>query len=664
MYCRRFIQAGVMACIVSAPLSTVSAKEVLFSDSLKDGISQFTSEGNVATGSYGVRLRSGRKGNGTITSSLIDISGYENFRLSYRRTVSGLDEGEMAKASYSLDGINFVELESIDTGRGRVNLAFGVVPPWATVVTLRFELDASNYSDRYTVSQLKLSGDASGLDEDNEDDENTVTACQDQIDLDSVILSNGFGSNQKNTRNVPSPINADNVSNLQVDYSYVSSNTSTMRGAPAVTDQAIFFYGSTKLKAINRDTGCQFWEYKAKQVLRTSSVLFVPEQSMIFVGDTRGYVHAVNAKTGELVWKDFAGVDGRTASAIGHMLTGGMQYHNGKLFVPVSSFEVLLQISMPCCENHGIVRAYDAKSGQDIWEYHTTEDSVAYTGYKGPSGAPVWSTPTVDAKRNTLYIGTGQNYSEPATHTSDAIIALDLDSGMEKWVFQARPNDVWTGYTENNGFDFDFGASPVLLEDGSAIIAGDKASVVHSINPDTGALNWKRQLGVGGTLGGVHWNMAVDEHNVYVGVSDVSSDKVNNGLRVSDGGRPGVYALDLKAGDIVWEKHPTHQSDGKEVASLFSASVSVTNDVLFASSMDGIVTAFDTATGETLWEFDSAITVMDVNGVRGNGGTLDSVGAIVADDNLLIHSGYSVFGGTNEYQAGPGNTLFVLKLKQ
>jgi outer membrane protein assembly factor BamB len=51
--------------------------------------------------------------------------------------------------------------------------------------------------------------------------------------------------------------------------------------------------------------------------------------------------------------------------------------------------------------------------------------------------------PGIDAQRNRLYIGTGENYSCPATDASDAIMALDLDTGEPVWSFQALENDVY-----------------------------------------------------------------------------------------------------------------------------------------------------------------------------------------------------------------------------
>jgi polyvinyl alcohol dehydrogenase (cytochrome) len=54
---------------------------------------------------------------------------------------------------------------------------------------------------------------------------------------------------------------------------------------------------------------------------------------------------------------------------------------------------------------------------------------------------------------------------------------------------------------------------------------------------------------------------------------------------------------------------------------------------------------------------------VDVDGDAGKGGTLESVGAIPAGGGLYVNAGYSTFGGRSSWQAGEGNALFVLRLK-
>ena len=100
-----------------------------------------------------------------------------------------------------------------------------------------------------------------------------------------------------------------------------------------------------------------------------------------------------------------------------------------------------------------------------------TGQTPAGTPTFGPSGAGVWSRPTVDAARGRLYITTGDNYSHPATTTSDAVMALDIKTGHIVWSRQMTPSDVYNSACgakavncpANNGPDYDFGSSAILV---------------------------------------------------------------------------------------------------------------------------------------------------------------------------------------------------------
>jgi polyvinyl alcohol dehydrogenase (cytochrome) len=155
--------------------------------------------------------------------------------------------------------------------------------------------------------------------------------------------------------------------------------------------------------------------------------------------------------------------------------------------------------------------------------------------------------------------------------------------------------------------------------------------------------------------------MAVDDKRVFAAVADID---VHTTVQPVPGGAPGIYALDLVSGNIVWERHFRHtgQTSSTEVDSIFSSALSVSRDVLFAANLNGEVFALRTSSGEELWRFNTAIKVTDVGGVAGNGGTIDSVGPVPAGRELYINSGYSTFGGASDWMAGPGNALFVLRL--
>lgn len=525
--------------------------------------------------------------------------------------------------------------------------------------------------------------------------------CADRVDRHSPVVSNGFAANLSNTRNVASPISSANVAQLRLAYGHAAPGIREKRGAPAVTEQAVFFSAGRDLIAMNRASGCQYWSYTVPELLRpvaglnavrSSGILFIGDRpqrpALVVAGDAFGWIHALDAVDGRLLWSRFVGTDPDL-----HTITGSVQYHDGRLIVPVSTREVFTASKYPlrqCCSSHGMVLALHAWTGETLWTYHTAAEATydAASGTLTPNGMGVWATPAVDPARGMIYIGTGQNLTHPTTANSDAIVALDLASGEPRWVFQAQAGDAWNTSCElpaplNGdcaapvGPDHDFGAAPILARlrsGGDAVIAGSKNGVVYSLDPDTGTLNWSRRIGHGGTLGGIHWGMAVDADRVYAGVSDVSFKK-SNAAALDDllvalqlkspqvpSASPGVYALDLLSGALVWEQHPRHMYLGSAVDSIYSAALAVTNDVVFAGSLDGRLRAFRSRDGKELWSYDTRSSFTDVDGRSGNGGTIDSAGAIVAGRDVLVNSGYDTFGGTNRFQGGPGNALLVLRL--
>ncbi len=552
-----------------------------------------------------------------------------------------------------------------------------------------------------TAMSLLLSGLAIAL---PEQAQGATLRCTDTIAVDTQVLNNGFGFNPANTRNVLTGLHSGNVGRLTLARTHVAVGSQEKKGVPAVTDQVVYFSEGRDFVAANRRSGCEYWRHSAENrstslvggnAVRSSAIYHLPAQggrkALVFGGDFYGNFYALDAQTGQLVWKAFLGTDRNR-----HFITGSPVVHEGTMFVPVATKEVIttvLDVLSACCSSHGMLQALDPYTGKIRWTYHTTANAVydARLGFKGPNGVSLWGTPTIDAARNAVVIGTAQNLSPPTTANSDSVMSLDMSTGKVRWVFQATAKDTWNAAclmpkgldghcAVPGGKDLDFGAPPILatLPDGTqAIVAGSKNGVVYSLNPDTGALNWQQRLGVGSTLGGIHWGMAVDRQRVYAAVTDLWVNKLAR-LNVSNliaapgtlgadiheevGAQPGIYALDLRTGARVWERHDTHLSDGVRYNSMYSAALSVTNDVLFAGSLNGIVRALSTHDGRELWQADTAVASLDVHGVPGQGGSIDSAGPVPAGTDLYVNSGYKSFGGKNAYQAGEGNTLFVFRL--
>ena len=173
----------------------------------------------------------------------------------------------------------------------------------------------------------------------------------------------------------------------------------------------------------------------------------------------------------------------------------------------------------------------------------------------GPSGAVPWSSLTLDIAKKAIYVGTGVNYSQPTTNTSDAIMAFDMDSGHLLWSHQFTSADAYnfacgapdkTNCPRDPFVDADFGNSGMLrnLKGGKRIlVVSDKGGTVYGIDPDQGGeLVWKQKIAAGGVNGGTMWGGASDERGVgYIGISDFTAGKPEVG--------GGLIALQLATGE-------------------------------------------------------------------------------------------------------------------
>jgi len=449
----------------------------------------------------------------------------------------------------------------------------------------------------------------------------------------------------------------------------------TAFGAPTVVNGTLFVgSASGAVEAVDAKTGCTHWVFQANGPVR-AAILPVPSgsaTSLVFT-DLIGWAYVLDAKSGHLLWKKR--IDEHEATR----LTGSSVALNGVVFVPAASWEETrsLDPQYVCCTFRGSVTALRVSDGSMIWKTYTVDppqktgtNSVGSAQW-GPSGAPIWSAPTVDAKRGQLYVATGDNYSVPATSTSDAVMALDLKTGRIVWSQQVLANDAYTSACRNkgvncpppNGPDFDFGSSAILVRapNGKEIlVAGQKSGVVYAFDPDAkGKILWQTRVGKGGLNGGVQWGMASDEQKVYAAVSDVSGVMNTAGpvggatFDPEKGG--GLTALHLEDGSKAWFA-PSHPCDPPRPGCSpgQSAALTLIPGVVFSPSLDGHVRAFSTEDGEMLWDFDTAVqTYSTVNGVPAKGGSIDGAGPVIAGGMVFVNSGYPRNGGM------PGNVLLA-----
>ena len=371
--------------------------------------------------------------------------------------------------------------------------------------------------------------------------------------------------------------------------------------------------------AVEAKTGKQVWVFETGSPVRVGTAY---GDGRVFFGDLAGRLYAVDARTGELRWK--RRIDDHRYAVV----TSSPIYYNGRIYIGVSSHEEGAMLRDPqyeCCTFRGGVAAFDAGTGDLIWRFYTIPETPVPRGQnkrgitlRGPAGGAVWSTVAIHPRANRLYLTTGNQYTGPPSKFTDAIIALELDTGKLVWAYQAVPNDIWTFDCRNDpeceDMDFDFGSIPLTFRGprGKQLIgAGQKSGWFYALDAATGTLVWKTEVGPGGKLGGVEFGTATDGERVYVAISNHPK-------------QGSVSALDGATGKILWQ---TPCPDGGSNFGPITATGRGANKLVFAGSSKGFIRAYDARSGKILWEFDTG-------GAVGGGPT-------VVDGVLYVGSGYT-----------------------
>lgn len=482
----------------------------------------------------------------------------------------------------------------------------------------------------------------------------------------------GWGNGVENARfqgKDQGKITAADLPRLKLKWAFGYANIASARAQPTVVGNRLFVASeNSEVHSLNPKTGCTYWTFKADNGVRVA-LSVGPYKSggksgtAVFFGDTRANAYAVDAKTGTLIWKQK--VDTHPFAGI----TGAPVFYDGKLFVPVQGISEEGTGSFnnyACCSFRGNLTALDGNTGKVVWKTYTIGETrptgKSKTGVQmyGPAGGSIWSPPTIDAKRRLVYVATGNGFADPPQPMTDAVIAMDIDSGQVKWFQQMEPNDSWAmGCQPKNpdnpacpqtlGPDFDFSAPPALVhaKGGDRLVLPQKSGIAYALDPDAqGKLVWQYRIGQGSGLGG-QWGGSSDGELAYFGTADM--------LTPTPGG---MHAVKISDGSVAWKVPPQTKLCGTKPgcsAGQGSATTAIPGAVL-STGMDGGVRAYSAKDGSILWLFDTNREFETVNGIRARGGSMDGAGLIVADGMLYVNSGYGGLIGV------PGNVLLAFGL--
>ena len=484
---------------------------------------------------------------------------------------------------------------------------------------------------------------------------------------------NGWGGTLSNTRYVPvdkGGISAPLVPRLKLKWAFGLPGVTAARAQPVVAGGRVFISSeSGDVFALSAKTGCIYWSYHAQSGIRAAATIGQYRTSTggngwaLYVADGAANAYGIDTQTGRQIWMK------KIDEHPGARATGSPVYYNGRVYVPLAGLNEEGQgsrVTYECCTFRGSVTALDASTGAQIWKTYTIAEEPKKRGVTkegvqawGPSGAGIWSAPTIDARRRVLYVATGNGYSDPPQPTSDAVMALDLDKGTIKWFIAPGITEVWMmgckpENTDNNprcpakeGPDHDFSASPMLTKTSAGkdiLLIQSKSGMAYGLDPDkNGAKVWEYKTSGGSGLGG-QWGGAVDGKLAYFGVNGTLS-----------GSPGGMRAVKIDTGEEVWSKQPEPKLCGTErgCSAAQGAALTAVPGIVFSGSGDGGIRAYASDDGTIVWSFDTNKEFKTVNGVKANGAAMDGPGAAVSDGMLYINSGYGGLVGR------PGNVLLA-----
>ncbi len=492
---------------------------------------------------------------------------------------------------------------------------------------------------------------------------NMTTVTQDMLnraggDANNFLHTNG---NYAQTRYYPaSQINAGNVKNLRPAWIFQTEIVESLETTPIVVNGIMYITTSfNHVYALNAATGEQIWHYKYKMGPITTYCCGPNNRGVavsgdkLFMGTLDARLLALDAKSGKVLWNvEIADPEK------GYSETMAPTVVNNKVLIGTNGGEYGVR---------GFVKAFDADTGKLLWTFHTTKkNSVGKwathdaTGrdmlrnikaekaalkklgdpYKTLGGG-VWQNPAVDLETNRIYFMAGNPSPDldgslrPGDNLyTNSLVSVDLNTGKYACHFQYIAHDVW---------DLDAVSPPILtmVKDKNGkmvkgVLHGGKTGHVYIHRADDCSLirfseamvpqedMWvlptkDGQRMLPGANGGVEWSpMTVDENlglvyaiNLHQPMTYHVESSPYPGGKLWLGGAfkvipseeqwGNVTAVDYNTGKIRWKV--------KTPQPMIGGIMATAGGLVFAGEGNGQFKAYDSATGNVLWNFQAGAGV-------------------------------------------------------
>ena len=438
-----------------------------------------------------------------------------------------------------------------------------------------------------------------------------------------------------------------NVQNLELAWLWQARSVEKFEATSIALDGMLYtVQAPNDIVALDAATGRPRWTFLYRnlpegrnccgQVNRGLAIL----GETLFMGTLDAHILAVDAKSGTLLWKTKV-AEASQRYAITHAPL-------------VIKDKVLVGTAGGDGGAPGIIAAFDAKTGQEVWRFHTIPEpgEPGNDTWSGDSwkkgGAAVWNTGAYDPESNLTYWGTGNPAPDWDGRErlgdnlySNCVVALDADTGKLKWYYQFTPHDE---------MDYDATQVPVLADlnwqgrPRKVMLWANRNGLMYVLDRTSGEfllgkpfakVNWmdgfdekgrpKRVPGMGpskeGTLimptvnGATNWyppSYSPRTELFYIpGWENTGSIAIEGGRPQTIGDLPAgapnlvindrpenqgygfVRAFDMKTGDQKWEYKMSDVT--------YAGVLSTASDLVFSGGREGYFYALNARTGQQLW---------------------------------------------------------------
>ncbi len=320
-----------------------------------------------------------------------------------------------------------------------------------------------------------------------------------------------YGHDLDNTRTNLSRSAVDRASVGDLKVNWTKDGLVGVTGTPVVADGDVYFGDwQGNVWAVKAATGRVIWTVKVGGDV-VGSPAIAGNALYVGVGDE---LYRLDAASGAVVWKTVTNANPFSQINASPVVVGDLVIQGTAQFEEV--------VGMAPFTFRGSIGAFNTATGTQVWNFVTTPNNAT-----SGAGEGVWSTPAVDRKIGLLYVGTGQNISEPTGPLADSLLAINYRTGVLKWSRQFTNPDVF-GVGNFTGKDADVGASPNLwTSHGREMVGvGQKNGVYHALNAATGKEVWNTMLTPGSTFGGVLGSAALVDGKI-IASSNVGDPATN-----------------------------------------------------------------------------------------------------------------------------------------